>query len=154
MSDCRIWRGAAQDAAVLATLHAPSFSDAWPEAAFASLLQRDEILVLIGSRADIREAEGFILLQVAADEAEVLTFCVAEAVRRCGLGRALLLSACDAARARGARRVFLEVGEGNAAAAALYAGEGFVEVGRRPAYYHHGPDASDAIVMRRVLNAP
>ena len=34
----------------------------------------------------------------------------------------------------------------------LYRDAGFVEVGRRAAYYHHGADASDALVMRRILN--
>jgi ribosomal-protein-alanine N-acetyltransferase len=144
--------GSANDAAVLAALHAPAFADAWPEAAFASLLQRGEVFVLLGGRVDGAAAEGFILLQTVADEAEVLTFCVAEAARGCGLGRALLFSACEMARARDASQMFLEVGEGNVAALALYRRAGFVEVGRRAGYYNQGPSAADAIVMRLDLN--
>lgn len=147
----RIWQGGAGDAALLAALHAPAFSDAWPEPAFASLLTRDEVTVLLGTFAN-EPAQGFILLRSVADEAEVLTFCVAERMRRHGLGRALLDRACHVARERGALHAFLEVGAMNVAALGLYRDAGFVEVGRRAAYYHHGADASDALVMRRILN--
>jgi ribosomal-protein-alanine N-acetyltransferase len=136
---------------LLAALHAPSFTDAWPEPAFASLLQREEVLVLIGALDD-EAPQGFVLIQTVADEAEVLTVCVADAVRGRGLGRALLQAACDAARERGAMRMFLEVGARNEVALDLYRRAGFVEVGRRSAYYQHGADASDALVMRRDLN--
>lgn len=147
----RIWQGERGDAALLASLHAPAFDDSWPEPAFASLLERDEVVVLIGSLAE-GAAQGFILVRTVADEGEVLTFCVAEDARRKGLGGALLEAACRAARARGAAHLFLEVGARNAAAIDLYRRAGFVEVGRRAAYYHHGDGATDALVMRRILN--
>lgn len=147
----RIWPGGVTDAALLAKLHAPAFDDAWPEPAFASLLAQAEISVLIGALGSAA-AQGFILVRNAADEAEVLTFCVAEEVRRHGLGGALLEAACGTARERGAAHVFLEVAANNAAALGLYRPSGFAEVGRRAAYYHRGPDASDALVMRRILN--
>jgi ribosomal-protein-alanine N-acetyltransferase len=147
----RIWRGGVGDATVLAALHAPAFPDAWPEPAFASLLERAEVVALLGADGDAA-AQGFILVQVVAGEAEVLTFCVAETVRGRGLGRALLDAACEAASRAGASEMFLEVGERNVAAISLYGSLGFLAVGRRGAYYHHGADASDAIVMRRALN--
>ena len=46
-------------------------------------------------------------------------------LRRAGLGRELTLRALAAARARGARRVFLQVEAHNTGAALLYAGLGF-----------------------------
>jgi ribosomal-protein-alanine N-acetyltransferase len=57
----------------------------------------------------------------------------------------------EAAR-RGARRIYLEVAEDNAAARALYAAEGFEPIGRRRGYYarREGP-AVDAITMRREV---
>jgi ribosomal-protein-alanine N-acetyltransferase len=147
----RIWQGSQSDAALLAALHAPAFADAWPEPAFASLLERDEVVVLIGALVE-GPAQGFILIRTVADEAEVLTFCVVQEARRKGLGHALLEAACGVARERGAKNVFLEVGTRNDAAIGLYRERGFLEVGRRAAYYHHGHDASDALVMRRVIN--
>lgn len=148
----KMWRGNAGDAATLARLHAPAFSDAWPEEAFRSLIERDGVVVLLASRSSERAADGFILVRTVAGESEVLTFCVAADAQRVGLGRALLSAACEAAREQGAREMFLEVGEQNAAALALYRDEGFVEVGRRAAYYHHGDGAADALVMRKALN--
>lgn len=151
MSGIRIWQGGQGDAPLLAALHAPVFPDAWPEVAFASLLLREEVVVLLGAVGE-GSAQGFILLRTVADEAEILTFCVSERARRQRLGRALLDKACEAARARGAVHAFLEVGAKNDAALSLYREAGFVEVGRRGAYYQHGSEASDALVMRRILN--
>jgi ribosomal-protein-alanine N-acetyltransferase len=107
---------------------------------------------LIGSRMAGRDAEGFILIRVVAGEAEVLTFCVAADARRSGLGSALLATGYDIARDLGAQEIFLEVGEKNEPALALYRRDGFVAVGRRAAYYHHGDQSADALVMRRILN--
>jgi ribosomal-protein-alanine N-acetyltransferase len=147
-----IWRGSATDAPTLAALHAPVFPDAWPEEAFRSILTREGVVVLIGSRMAGRDAEGFILIRVVAGEAEVLTFCVAADARRSGLGSALLATGYDIARDLGAQEIFLEVGEKNEPALALYRRDGFVAVGRRAAYYHHGDQSADALVMRRILN--
>jgi ribosomal-protein-alanine N-acetyltransferase len=109
--------------------------------------------VLLAARASAQAAEGFVLVRAVAGEAEILTFCVAKDARRCGLGTTLLDAACDAARKHGAAELFLEVGEDNAAARSLYQKNGFGVVGRRAAYYRHGPEAADAIVMRRLLEA-
>ncbi len=91
---------------------------------------------------------GAVLARVAADEAEVLTLAVLPAARRRGLGGALLAAAAREAARRGARTLFLEVAEGNAAARALYAAAGFAPVGRRPRYY---PGGADALVLRLDL---
>lgn len=146
----KVWRGGVDDATVLAALHAPVFEDAWPAEAFASLLSREGVSVLLGARGE-GPAEGFVLIRVAAGEAEVLTFCVAAPARRSGLGRALLAAAYQRALVSDAEEMFLEVGEGNAAALTLYRREGFDVVGRRRAYYHHGADGEDALVMRKAL---
>jgi ribosomal-protein-alanine N-acetyltransferase len=151
MSVARLWRGGRQDAGMLARLHAPVFSDAWPEEAFSSLLAREGVIVVLGAREGRADSEGFVLLRVVADEAEILTFCVAPEARRAGLGRALLDAGCDDARKLGARALFLEVGEKNEAALALYRDAGFSTVGRRAAYYHHVDAPADALVMRKAL---
>lgn len=141
--------GTLSDAAVLGRLHAATFSDAWPEAAFETLLSHPGVFVVLGSRLAAPSEEGFILIRAVAGEGEVLTFCVVEAARRCGLGRTLLEAACDEARTRGCALMFLEVSESNDRARALYQKSGFVEVGRRAAYYRQGAHAADALVMRK-----
>jgi ribosomal-protein-alanine N-acetyltransferase len=151
MTKFRIWSGGPRDAAVLARLHGPCFPDAWPQEAFRSVLVRDGVNVLMGAREGVKKAEGFVLIRAVAGEAEILTFCVSDAVRRSGLGGALLDMAYDTARGLGADEMFLEVGEKNEPALALYKRDGFVVVGRRAAYYHHGDTPADALVMRKSL---
>lgn len=70
----------------------------------------------------------------AGDVAGVYDMEVWPRFQRLGLGRALLRTVCDAARAAGATRAVLNatpLGE------RLYAGEGFVHVGRGITYWHH-----------------
>src|SRR5690606_4198483 len=139
----------------------------WSESEFAALLGQPGVIALA-------EADGFILIRIAADEAEILTLAVQPAARRRGLGRRLVESgaraACPgradrpflegagahpgarAACAGGADRLLLEVAEDNAAARALYAAAGFVEAGRRRAYYPRPEGlAADALILARAL---
>jgi len=130
----------------LAAIHAEAFEAPWDAAALRALVDRPGAVLEA-------EADGFALLQVAGDEAEVLTLAVRPAARRSGLGRRLTLSAARRAADLGARRVFLEVAEDNAAARALYAGLGFQPTGRRPRYYARADGARvDALLL--VLNLP
>jgi ribosomal-protein-alanine N-acetyltransferase len=152
VSALRIWRGGTDDAPRLAELHAPVFPDAWPQEAFRSLLSREGVFVVLGARSQTGSAEGFVLMRVVAGEAEVLTLCVAKPARQSGLGGAVLGTAYDLARTMGATEAFLEVGEANAAALALYRRDGFTVVGRRAAYYRHADKPADALVMRKTLN--
>jgi ribosomal-protein-alanine N-acetyltransferase len=56
----------------------------------------------------------------------------------------------DWCRSNRATEVVLEVRAGSAGAAALYAGLGFTQAGRRPRYYRD-PD-EDALIMRLPLD--
>jgi [ribosomal protein S18]-alanine N-acetyltransferase len=91
------------------------------------------------------EVAGIIVTRIAADEAEILNLAVLPTVRRRGLARALLLTALAAARALNARRAFLEVRESNLGARAFYSRMGFIECGRRHAYYRE--PAEDALIL-------
>lgn len=134
-------------AAVLAAIHAAAFppGQAWGEDAISLQLALPGAFGLLDVRG------GMLLGRLAADEAEVLTLGVAPEARRDGVATGLLRAARQESRARGAAALFLEVAIGNAAALALYRGEGFVEVGRRRRYY---ADASDALVLRMNLLCP
>jgi len=131
-------------AAALAALHAQAFGAPWTEAEIAALLRGP-------GGAALEVDGGFILLRVAAGEAEVLTLAVRPGARRRGVGRALVRAGLQAAERAGAEAMFLEVAADNGAALALYAGEGFAEVGRRRGYYARPGEAADALVLRRAL---
>ena len=81
-----------------------------------------------------------------ARDADIQTIAIAAAARGRGRGRVILEALLAEASARRVHDVFLEVRADNPVAQALYASEGFTEVGRRPRYYQ--PDDVDALVMR------
>lgn len=96
---------------------------------------------------------GFALSRIVVDEAEILTVAMTPDARGQGAGRLLLMHHLDRLAQFGARTVFLEVDEGNAAARALYRRAGFVDIGRRPGYYPRlDGSRATAITMRAQLD--
>jgi len=136
------------DFETLAALHAEAFDASWDAAALRSLIDRPGSVLEAGP-------DGFALLQLAGDEAEVLTLAVRPAARRRGLARSLMSRASTRAASLGATRLFLEVAEDNAPARALYASLGFTEAGRRARYYAR-PDGVriDALLLALNLSGP
>ncbi|ROU01127.1 GNAT family N-acetyltransferase [Histidinibacterium lentulum] len=132
-------------AARLAALHAAATDSPWTEADFADLLNTPGLLLL-------EEDAAFLAARTAADEAEILMLATHPSARRRGRARALLHRFHAEARTLGAARAFLEVAADNHPAAALYAAQGYREIGRRRAYYRRpaGP-AVDAICLARGL---
>lgn len=139
-----VTRAGPHDPISMAAIHRSCFAKPWDEAAMAQFLTSPETLCLVGSTADSSGGTmgGLLIARKAADEAEILTFCVAPACRNAGLGRALLEAAISELRAAGARQLYLEVDEGNEAALKLYRSLGAVPVGKRARYYEHGADAA------------
>jgi len=105
-----------------------------------------DALFFVAEAGGTNEVAGYVVAFDAADEGEILNLAVAPAGRRNGLGRALVQHMLEALTARGARQIYLEVRESNAPARALYAAQGFKEVGRRTQYYRR--PVEDAIVLR------
>lgn len=139
-----------------AAIHAASFPAPWEQRwdrdALAELLASPGAFGLMAQPGDGEEAIGFVLVRVAADEAEIITIGVAPQARRRGAGTALLSAAAAEARERGAVSLFLEVAEDNFPARRLYEELGFVAVGKRRAYYARGSlPAAAAVMMRRAL---
>jgi ribosomal-protein-alanine acetyltransferase len=104
---------------------------------------------LVEVAVDRGKLVGYACLMYAADSGDLLRIAVASSHRRLGLGRRLMTTILDRARDVGLQQVLLEVGAGNQAAIALYAGHGFAEIDRRSRYY---PDGEDGVVMRALLN--
>lgn len=142
----------ADQAAACAAIHAPSFAHPWSAAEFERLLTAPETIADGVFDARGARLQGFVLSRRAVDEAEILTIAIAESQRRSGLGAKLLAVHLAQLAARGVKALFLEVDEANVAARALYARFGFIEVGRRPAYYRTADGGrSTALVLRRAL---
>ena len=95
---------------------------------------------------------GFTLSRTAGPEVELLLIAVHPRERGRGTGHLLIKTACIDAAWRGAVDIFLEVRENNAAARALYAKSGFIDIGRRTDYYAgSNGQRFAAITMRRRL---
>jgi ribosomal-protein-alanine N-acetyltransferase len=95
---------------------------------------------------------GYFLLMPAVDEAHLLDVAVAEEVQGTGMGHYLLDKVAARARGLGMESVLLEVRPSNLRALAVYRRYGYIEIGRRRAYYPaHEGKREDAIVMRYTL---
>ncbi len=138
----------AADAEALAALYAEALPPGWPAYELAVACDDESRAVL--KATDGEHLAGFIILQFAADEAEILAIAVANGRRRLGHAASLLRAAIRACQSRFISCIYLEVAESNSPALALYEKFGFVVIGRREKYYRSlsfGPQA--ALIMRR-----
>ncbi len=94
------------------------------------------------------DPDGYAVLTVAGEVGDLQRIAVRRECRRGGLATALLEAVTETARAGGAERVLLEVGEANAGARGFYADAGFAEIDRRRGYYR---DGTDALVLQRAV---
>ena len=127
-----------QDAERLARLHRHCFAEeAWDAEAFAALLGTPGCHGWLTAEDDGKDSPliALLLARQAADEAEVLTLCVAPGHRRQALAKQLVCRLIETLAQQGVVALHLEVAVDNHAARALYRGFGFVEIGRRPNYY-------------------
>lgn len=143
--DTAVRRARPADLPELLRIEREAFPVPWSERAFRMVMRRDPGAILVAERAG--RVAGYAALWVSADEAELADLAVASCQRRRGVGRLLVEACLRQAAARGARKVFLQVREGNEAARALYRQAGFREVGRRPRYYRS--PVEDALVLMR-----
>lgn len=129
----------------------PRFGEAWNAMQLAGALGIADTWAQLGFDGD--EPYGFSLTRRVVDEAELMLVAVLPPERGRGLGRRLVEGAIHKARQRGARKMFLEVRDGNSAALGLYQSLGFSVAGRRENYYTGGAgERFDAITMRRDLD--
>lgn len=136
----------------LAALHARLFNPAWDEASIKASLEHPAATSLVAVAGNPKVIVGFILGQLVADEAEILSVGVAPDWQGSGLGQMLVEGLARACKRGEATRLFLEVAEDNVAALALYRKLGFSEIGRRQRYYVR-PDGSaiDALTLALAL---
>jgi ribosomal-protein-alanine N-acetyltransferase len=96
---------------------------------------------------------GYGIMSVAAGEAHILNICLHTQYHRRGLGRRMLRALLRQATASEVDRVYLEVRPSNVGGIALYASEGFEEIGIRPRYYQAEQGREDAVILALTLPA-
>ncbi|HEY5602902.1 MAG TPA: ribosomal protein S18-alanine N-acetyltransferase [Gammaproteobacteria bacterium] len=97
------------------------------------------------------ELAGYCIVSTGASEAHVLNLCIAQSLRRKGLGEHLLAHMLKLAKQRKVGTVFLEVRPSNQAAIALYDKMGFNQIGTRLDYYPAKVGREDAIILAKSL---
>jgi ribosomal-protein-alanine acetyltransferase len=137
------------DLAAIAAIEQAAFSDPWSPTSFRSLLDNPAVVFAVAD--DGGAVAGYSVAWFAADEAELANVAVSAPARGRGVGALLLDAVLAEAARRGARTVYLEVRESNAAARRLYATRHFAEVGRRKRYYR--TPVEDALVLARPVAA-
>lgn len=131
------------DIEAVAKLEAELFSVPWSAQGFADTLGREDILFLVAYEND--ELLGYVGVYCTADEGEITNVAVAKAVRRRGIGRALLEHLIQMLAQQHIYRLVLEVRVSNAPAIGLYEQLRFQIAGRRKNFYER--PVEDAYVM-------
>ena len=114
-----LWAGPERVSEV-ATLHGELFDPPWNEAAIRPLLDHPAATCLVAVVGNPKTPVGFVIGQLAADEAEIISIGVAKSWQRSGLGRRLIEGLARAAARAEAKTLCLEVAADNIPALVLY----------------------------------
>jgi ribosomal-protein-alanine N-acetyltransferase len=142
-----------READAVAEIHGQAFAHRWSGEDFARLLAERNTFALGVRREGIfgsRRLVGFVLVRVAADEAEILTIAVKRDSRSRGYGRMLMEEALRRLYRDRIATCFLEVNRSNAPAVKLYRSLGFVVAGERQRYYSDAVSGDTAALVMRL----
>jgi ribosomal-protein-alanine N-acetyltransferase len=146
-----LWAGPEQ-AADVAALHAQLFDPPWSEDSIRKLLDHPASTAFLAVIGNPKVPVGFVLAQLAADEAEILSIGVSKDWQRKGLGVRLMEGLMRAAKRAEAKRLFLDVAADNEGARGLYHRLGFLGTGLRRGYYARSDGTSaDALTLAITL---
>jgi ribosomal-protein-alanine N-acetyltransferase len=118
----------------------------WTDDAYAKRITQDCALL---ANIDRHLVGALVFTNASPGEWEIENIVVDSAVRRQGIGAALIRELAVRAKEKGALRFHLEVRASNAPAIALYRKLGFVETTRRRGYYQNPEE--DAILFSLAL---
>lgn len=136
-----------QDVPEVAALEAVCFSDPWSVQSIASEVNNRLSLWLV---AEIDGCiAGYVGSQTVLDMTDMMNIAVAPEFRRQGVAEALVNALVSCLKEKDVMGLLLEVRASNTAAIALYNKLGFLQVGRRPAYYRNPKE--DALILRKEL---
>lgn len=142
------------DADAVARVEATCFPVPWSRESFWREASNENTSYILAIDAATGDVIGYAGCWIVADEAQITNVAILPAYRGCGAGTRLMAASIEAALARGATAMTLEVRPSNAPALALYRHFGFTEAGRRKGYY--SDNGEDAIIMwnTKLADAP
>lgn len=133
----------------IAALEKACFSDPWSEKAISSELTNPLSCWIVA--IDGAKLVGYVGSQSVLGWADMMNLAVAVEYRRRGVAEQLVNVLIDYLKANDVTCLTLEVRVSNAPAIALYNKLGFIQVGRRPNYYHNPKE--DALILRKEWDA-
>lgn len=148
MNDLRIVPMLERHIEPLAEIERLSFSKPWSAAAITAELQNETAHFFTAEYGGT--AAGYIGLHTVCGEGYIANIAVHPGYRRKGIARALLRHVMEYAKQNGLLFLTLEVRPGNTAAIRLYRAEGFLEAGRRKAFYSNPRE--DALILTLDFN--
>jgi ribosomal-protein-alanine N-acetyltransferase len=139
------------DVPAVGIIERASYTFPWSDGIFRDCLR-------VGYLCRVAELDGDLVgygvAALGAGEAHILNLCVSPKLRGRHVGRQMLMLLLARARQAGMSEAFLEVRPSNPLAIALYQSVGFVQIGRRKAYYQAEGGREDALVLKLDLSAP
>ena len=129
----------------IAQLESICFSDPWSVNSISSEVKNPLSLWIVAM--DGEKVVGYVGSQSVMGLADIINMAVAPDYRRMGVGKELVTELICQLKQNEVSCLTLEVRLSNTSAIALYTRLGFVEVGRRPGYYHNPRE--DALILRK-----
>ena len=133
----------------VAQLEKASFSDPWSENSIRSELNNPLSLWVVA--LDGETVVGYVGSQSVLGESDMMNIAVSDQYRGQNIATTLVNVLIDQLRKQGNYQLTLEVRISNEPARKLYEKLGFLEVGRRPNYYHNPKE--DALILRKEWEA-
>ena len=163
MTEITLRAATKSDAQTLSAIHEKSFPTYWNHEefnnffdvagthAFIAKVSATPSLTLPPLGGGESEA-GMIVYRAQFEQADIITLAVLPACRRRGIANTLVKKALSHLSELGAKGIFLDVEDGNAAALRLYESFGFAVQRRRKLYYRQKDGTyTDALVMQKKI---
>ena len=129
----------------IAQLEKICFSDPWSENSVSSELDNKLAYWLVAVEGDM--VCGYIGSQTVMGETDMMNVAVHPDYRRKGIAKALVDRLVEDLKGMESRCLTLEVRASNTPAQKLYEKLGFIQIGKRPRYYHNPRE--DALILRK-----
>ena len=129
----------------IAELERICFNDPWSVNSISSELKNSLSLWVVA--VDSGKVAGYVGSQSVLGWADMMNLAVDPDYRKQGVGRALICNLIERLKENKVTCLTLEVRVSNESAVSLYRSMGFLEVGRRPGYYHNPKE--DALILRK-----
>lgn len=131
----------------IAELEQEIFTDAWTQTGIEETFVQSHSVIVVAEEDS--KIQGYCILYVVLDEAEIARIGVTERVRHGGVGSLILQFGEKICKEKGVERLLLDVREGNLPARKFYEKHGFLVDGIRKNFYDNPKE--DGVLMSKSL---